>query len=298
MIDQAETLRNIVKANENNVQIKKISVQSKVITVSSGKGGVGKTNFVANLAVALRRLGKTVAIIDADLGLANVEVLFNVIPQKSLRDVIYNGESIHNILSEGPLGIKFMSGGSGMADIVDISPKEQEKMINAFSYIDSMFDYILIDTGAGISETIINFIKVADETIIVTTPEPTSITDAYALIKVVKEKSENDINIKLVVNRVEDNEEGDMAVNKICRVSEKFLNLKIECIGYARTDENLVKSVKRQMPISIIFPNSDYALDIERIAKNITSTQTINDYVVKPIENNNLFNKLLKVFKK
>ncbi len=300
MIDQATKLRNLVREKEDGVEIKKIASRSKVFSVSSGKGGVGKSNFVANLAIALSRLGKEVIIIDADLGLANIEVLFDVMPRKTLKNVIFDGEDILSVIADGPLGIKFLSGGSGIKEITKISKFEQERLINSLSILDEKFDYILIDTGAGISDLILNFIKAADESIVVCTPEPTSITDSYALIKVLSDYlKESNRNLKVVVNRVDGDTEGFDIFQKIQVATERFLGVQLERFGELPDDSNLVKAVKSQIPVCISIPHSSYAKAIATIAKNICNIENTSE--VKELDarqKTGFFNRLVKVFGK
>lgn len=273
MMDQAENLRQMLKENDN-VKIDKS--YSKVIAVASGKGGVGKSNLVANLAINFVSLGKKVVIIDADLGLANIEVLFGAIPTKNLSHVLYDDLDINEALTEGPLGIKFLSGGSGLRELSKINNREQKRVIDTFNYLDDIFDIILIDTGAGISDIVINFIKASNQVILITTPEPTAITDAYALIKIIKEESASEV-INLVVNKVDDEKEGLEVFNKLNTVSEKFLGINPVSLGFLPQDLNLVSAVKKQSPISILYPDTEYSKAIKNIAFKILNIEEIKD---------------------
>lgn len=273
MMDQAEKLRKIV--NEQNRQLENSvskTRKSRVITITSGKGGVGKSNFTANLAIQLQRTDRKVVIIDADLGLANIEVIFGIVPQFNLTDVIYGRKSIAEIMTPGPLGINFISGGSGIQDLIHLNSQQLSNFISSLSLLDEYADIILIDTGAGLTDSVINFSKAADEIILVTTPEPTSVTDAYSLIKVL---CKNNLipNIKLLVNRVEDDEEGKEIFNKLYRVSKKFLNIEINELGYLPYDKNLIKSVKLQEPVCISFPNSEISRAFRKISYKITEDE-------------------------
>ncbi len=265
-MDQANNLRNLINRNSNQ---NNIELSSRVITVTSGKGGVGKTNFSLNLAIQLSKFNKRVVIIDADFGLANIEVLFGILPQYNLADVLKGNKDIEEVLTDGPMGIKFISGGSGLKELSNITERQMNYFINNFSYLDAISDIIIIDTGAGISKSVINFIKASDETIIVTTPEPTSVTDAYALIKTIKEENGKTPDFKVVVNRVDDDEEGDEIYNKISRASSKFLGISLVNLGYIPYDRFLVKAVKHQQPASICFPNCDFTKSIEQISRKL-----------------------------
>ncbi|MFV0440908.1 MAG: MinD/ParA family protein [Lachnospirales bacterium] len=275
-MDQASTLRTLVDSHDKQFNQKNMT-NAKVITVSSGKGGVGKSNFVANLAISLSRLGKEVVIVDADLGLANIEVLFDIIPRKTLKNVVFDNENIKDVMTKGPLGIQFLSGGSGIREIAKIGEIQQKRLINSFAYLDDRFDYILIDTGAGISDLVLNFIKSSHETYIVCTPEPTSITDAYALLKVASEYTKDTcVMYKLIVNKVENKNEALNIYNKLSYAIEKFLNMEIELLGYLSEDVNLVKSVKKQVPIAMGYQNSKYTKEIKDISISVTDNSNVN----------------------
>ncbi len=297
MMDQAETLRQLLK-EQDNVSITNEYSNSKVISVSSGKGGVGKSNFVANLAYNFTLLGKKVVIIDADLGLANIEVLFGVIPTKNLSHVLFEDLPINEALTDGPNGIKFLSGGSGLRELSKINNREQQRFIDSFNYLDRIFDIILIDTGAGVSDLVLNFIKASTDNIVITTPEPTSITDAYALIKIIKEdydKNDRNVSINLVVNRTDDDEEGQSVFDKLSTVSEKFLHVNLSLLGFLPTDVSLVSSVKKQNPVSILFPDSQYAKAIKQIAYKMLQVEVQKD---SSTENVGFAGRLFKFFGK
>ena len=198
MIDQAAKLRELI--NDRRIiskrtvpQKEQIVKDARIICITSGKGGVGKTNFTINLAIELSKLNNRVVIIDADLGLANIDVVLGTIPKYTLLDVIHNDKSIEEVMVTGPNNIKIISGGSGITELVDISSSSIQQLIEKFYSINNYADIILIDTGAGLSNSVLSFVLAAQEVIIVTTPEPTSITDAYAMIKIInlREKNKN-----------------------------------------------------------------------------------------------------------
>jgi flagellar biosynthesis protein FlhG len=267
MIDQAERLRGMVAEKEIVIPEK---LNSRVIAVSSGKGGVGKTNFAVNLAVYFKKHGKRVIVFDTDFGLANVEILFGVFPKYNLADVIMNDKTITDVLTEGPLGIKFISAGSGQKELVNITDRQTARLIEGMAVLDDMADIIIIDTGAGASNAVVDFIKAANEAIIVTTPEPTSVTDAYALIKTLRDGGRDSAawtgpELKMVLNRVESHNEGREVYDKLSRVSKKFLEVDIHYLGSVLDDSYLVKAVKKQQPAVVAFPNSPFAKSIEVI---------------------------------
>ena len=177
-MDQAEQLRNVIKLrNQNFVDI------ARVITVTSGKGGVGKSNVSVNLAAKLSQAGKRVIIFDADFGLANVEVMFGVVPEYTLADMMYDGHTIKDIITRGPRDIDFISAGSSVEGLNNLTPEQIHFLVHKIDELNSMYDFIIIDTGAGISDQVMEFVASSSEIILVTTPEPTSITDSYSLLK-------------------------------------------------------------------------------------------------------------------
>jgi len=275
MQDQADRLRQII----DNIKIKQAYSQSnsqsspkkrssKVITVTSGKGGVGKTNVTINLAIALSELGLRVIILDADFGLANIDILFGIVPKYTLADVIRNQKNILEVLSDGPSNIKFISGGSGVEELVRLEREQVQKFIDNIGLLDKLFDIILIDTGAGLSDNVMSFVMAADEILLVTTPEPTSITDAYALIKMVSHR-EKDKLIRLVVNKAESAKEANDILIKLSIVAEKFLALKLHPLGYILQDETVIKAVKLQQPFSMSFPKSQASKHIKEISRRL-----------------------------
>ena len=290
--DQANRLRDIIKAKnvaeaEGSIRTPLTDIlsdqtalnqppkqQAKVITITSGKGGVGKTNFTVNLAIAMSRMGKRVVIIDADFGLANIEVLLGVIPNSGFANIFSQNCSIEDVLTQGPMGISFISGGSGLSNMANISTEQIHQIIENFGALDSLADIVLIDTGAGISKSVTAFVMASNETIIVTTPEPTSITDAYAVIKTAREEMTHELNLKLIVNRVESREEGIEIFNKLKRVCSRFLSIDIENLGAIPYDNNLVKAVKLQMPLSLEFPESPSAMAINEICQKMLFGET------------------------
>jgi len=260
-MDQAQRLRDII--GDSQVE----GPDARIITVSSGKGGVGKTNFTVNLGIALAKLGKKVTIIDADLGLANVDVLFGIVTKYNLSNVIKGESEVQDIIVKGPYDINIISGGSGIMDLIDLDQNELEKLIHTLSYFNTISDYILIDTGAGLSKSVLSFVDAASDVILVITPDPTSITDAYALIKnIIKDDQKK---IKLIINRIENNEEGDEVFNKLEQAVSKFLSRELENLGYIFEDNNLKRAVRKQIPLLEAYPRAIASKGIENIAYNL-----------------------------
>jgi flagellar biosynthesis protein FlhG len=266
-MDQAHRLREIVKErNSQDLEAASKKINTRVISITSGKGGVGKTNFAINLAIQMSRYNKRVLIIDADFGLANIEVLLGQTPSHTFADMIIGKKGIREIITEGPMGIKYISGGSGLIEMANLTERQAVSVIDNLQYIDDIADIILLDTGAGISRTVVNFIRAATETVVITTPEPTAVTDAYALLKAVNEGQPQDgAEFGIVVNRVDDTREGTEIYDRLNKVSIKFLDKKLACLGHIPDDVQLKKAVRRQEPVAISFPNSVSARAIDSI---------------------------------
>lgn len=276
MLDQAENLRQLVrqvntgKTNDNEeeeLSIRKIDNKSKVITIASGKGGVGKSNLVINLAFALSSMGAKILIFDADIGMSNDHVLMNVKVKYNVFDLINKNLDIDDVKVKGPMGVDLISGGSALDKIYSMSEDERNIFMKKLSKLEN-YDFILIDTGAGINKDILSFISACDELIVVTTPEPTSITDAYSLVKTVNYfKMKSKVNI--VINKSLYKEEGISTFNRFKLVADKYLNLKLEFLGYILDDRKLTESVREQKPVFIKYPNSSSSKNIKDISKRL-----------------------------
>lgn len=246
------------------------SFSTRVIAISSGKGGVGKSNLTANLGIALAMRGKKVMVLDADLGLANIDVLFGINPKYNLKHLMDGEKTISEILVEGPHSLRLVPGGSGIPEMANLSDENQLKLIESFIEIEHEADITLIDTGAGISKDIISFILAAREALIITTPEPTAITDAYGLIKVLTQRDE-DVDIKIVTNMVSGEREGLEIANRIIMATRQFLNKRVESIGYIVSDPTVNMSVRKQEPFIIGHPNTRASKCVMQIASNLDS---------------------------
>ncbi|WP_054958686.1 MinD/ParA family protein [Paenibacillus dakarensis] len=265
MKDQAQSLRQLVSEKAmipSQASSKKLG---KVITVSSGKGGVGKSNFTLNFALALKSMGKKVLIFDADIGMANIDVLMGVSSRFNLYHLLHREKSIEEVIQYGPEGLPYIAGGSGIVDMLSLSEDDLNYFVAQMESMAAEMDYIIFDTGAGISKQNMKFITSADQCLVVTTPEPTSITDAYALIKVVH-GSHPEVKFDLVINRAGDEKEAAQAADKIILTAHRFLDLDIKMLGYVSDDPYVVKSVKRQVPFSIAYPKCEAARDVQRLA--------------------------------
>lgn len=268
-MDQAENLRNIIKKNN----VKPVS-NSRVIAVTSGKGGVGKSSTSINLALQFKRLGKKVVILDADFGMANIEVMFGVIPKYNLSDLLFKEKSIRDIVCEGPEDVGFISGGSGIAKMVNLDNDQIRKLVNKMAELEDIADVIIIDTGAGIAPSVMEFLVASPEILLVTTPEPTSITDSYALLKALSMNEDFDKNvtsIKMIANKVSSEMEGRRVYEKLSVVVTKFLNLEIGFVGTVPHDKDITKAIMKQKPVSIMYPNSIAARHYQNIVNTLES---------------------------
>ncbi len=272
-MDQAEQLRNIVKKQSLPDKL------ARVITVTSGKGGVGKSNLAVNLGIQLTRLGKRVVILDADFGLANVEVMLGIRPKHNLADLIYGNKTLQEIITKGPEDLMFISGGSGIQEMSDITKGQLDFLNRKLYELDEISDIIIIDTGAGITGSVLEFVIASEEVLLVITPEPTSITDAYALLKVLNKKPEfnsEQTSIKMISNRINTQEEGRNLYNKMNLVVEKFLTVKLEYLGGIPQDANVSKAVMQQKPYSILYPNSPSAKAVSALAASLCNGVPVN----------------------
>jgi len=252
-----------------------------------------KTNVSINLAIQFRKLGRKVVILDVDFGLANIEILFGVVPKYNLSDVINGKMGITDVLTDGPLGIQFISGGSGVQDLMFLSNEQISNLSQSLYYLDKYADIIIIDTGAGINSSVLNFVSIANDVVLVTTPEPTSITDAYALIKTLKHEKQINLNkIKLLVNRTDNIQEGIDVFNKLNYVIKRFLEDEIMMLGTVPFDANLIKAVKKQEPVSICFKSSKSTKAFETIAISLFENGTVD--IQKESGINRFINKILK----
>ncbi|MBB3109410.1 flagellar biosynthesis protein FlhG [Paenibacillus phyllosphaerae] len=265
MNDQAEALRHMVKTYEQQ-QDEDTARKTIVVTITSGKGGVGKSNFSLNFALALQQLGKKVLVFDADIGMANIDVLMGITAPYNLYHLLKQEKTIWDIVQEGPSGVHFIAGGSGFQDLLDLSEEQLNYFEEQIVKLHGEYDFILFDTGAGLSKETVKFIVAAQETVVVTTPEPTSITDAYALIKMVT-SMDHQVNFKLVVNRAQDLKEGKATADKIGLVAQRFLGTTLPFLGIVQDDPNVGKSVKRQVPFSLAYPSSEATRDVMAIAR-------------------------------
>ncbi|MBQ0051581.1 MAG: MinD/ParA family protein [Treponema sp.] len=259
MEDQAQELREMMSNGH----------KTRIIAITSGKGGVGKSNLSVNMAIAYAQQGKKVILIDGDLGMANVNVLMNIVPQYNLMQVIQKQKTMQEIITDTEFGIKFIAGANGFSRIANLNVEELDYFAKQFSMLGNA-DIIIIDTGAGIANNVLSFVAAADEVYVVTTPEPTAITDAYGIIKIITtELVDRETNIKLLVNRVHSADEGKRISERIINIVAQFLNKKVDYIGFVYDDPVVQASVIRQKPFIIVNPTSKPAQCVKHIVGRI-----------------------------
>ncbi len=264
-MDQAERLR-IIKANQASKPM------ARVITVTSGKGGVGKSNTAINLAIQFRKMGKRVIILDADFGMANIEIMFGTVPKHNLCDLIYQGKNIKEIITWGPMEVGFISGGSGIAGMSNLSRDYLNTIIQNLTELDEMADVIIVDTGAGIADAVMEFLVASGEILLVTTPEPTSITDSYSLLKILYKHprfKEDETKVKMIANRVEKEAEGEVLYNKLNAVVTRYLKIPMTYLGSVPQDMQLSRAVMQQTPVSLQNPGAKSSAAYEKIANKL-----------------------------
>ncbi len=271
-MDQAEQLRNVVKLRSEGLQKR----GARVVTITSGKGGVGKSNIAVNMAVWMKKMGKRVIIFGADLGLANVEVMFGAVPQYNLSDLIYNGKSIQEIITLGPMGIGFVSGGLGIAGLSDLSKDQIVYLVHSLAELNELADFIIVDTGAGISDSVLEFVMASPEILLISTPEPSSLTDAYSLLKALYRNPifpKEQAKISVVANRVNTTEEGEAVFSKLDSVVTQFLKGKLEFLGMVPQDQAMEYAVRNQKVISLEKPNAASSKAFEALTQNYVNNE-------------------------
>lgn len=281
MKDQADGLRSIIKSDASTGRKTLMGSGNKVdfpkvVAITSGKGGVGKTNIVSNMAVSLQKSGKRVVIIDADVGLANIDIIFNIQSRYDISHVVSGEKKLSDVMITTPHGIKIVPGGSGFSHLTQLAEGEKLNLLSEFETLQNSADIIFVDTGAGISSNVLYFNAAADECIVVATKEPTSITDAYALMKVLS----NDYKVKyfkLVVNMVKSEDEAKLVYSSLSGALDKFLkDVVLEYIGYVPTDNNMQRAVLKRKLILDMEKNSAASINIEKIALKIVNSQIKN----------------------
>lgn len=273
--DQAESLR---------MQLQHIqqSKGAKAISILSGKGGVGKSNFSLNFSLQLAQKGYSVLLCDMDIGMGNIDILMGLSTSNTLVDIFEKQLSIHEIVRKGPGDLSYIAGGTGIASIFELSSQRVERLISEFSSLLQTYDYVIFDMGAGMTEGMLQFLRAVNEIVIVTTPEPTSITDAYATIKFL---SMNDVltTYLLVVNKIDTHEDGMSVYNRLNRVIQQFLNKEAHLLGLIPDDKAVGRAVIRQVPFTLFDPKSSASQAIAAIADRYASNTFNRLHEAKPL---------------
>lgn len=263
MNDQANNLRRMLHMANEELKA------THVLAVVSGKGGVGKSNFSLNFALELIRIGKKVIVFDLDIGMANVDILMGVSSKHTVIDMIEHELSIWDIIEEGPEKLSFIAGGSGLTSMFHLNPQKISRFTQQLELINGIYDYIIFDMGAGVSKDGLQFVLSANEVIVVSTPEPTSVTDAYAMTKYIQIK-DKEVPISLLINRVDSISEGKKTFENLKLVTKQFLQKEVSLIGIIPNDPIVLKAVKAQIPFVIYAPDSKSTKAIREIASEYT----------------------------
>jgi flagellar biosynthesis protein FlhG len=285
MVDQAAQLRSLVRERR----------RATVIAVTSGKGGVGKSNISVNLAIQLAAAGKRVVLLDADLGLANADVLCNVDLPCNLSHVIARKKELHEVLIAAPGGFSLIGGASGLARMADLSDEDRDRIIFALGELEQTADVILIDTGAGISPNVLSFTRAADQVLIITTPEPTAITDAYAVVKVLS-RDPGDRRVSLLVNQVRNANEAKVVHGRIAQVAKQFLGASVLDAGFMVSDDNVPLAVRRRTPFVLGNPKCPASQCVAQLAMRLQ--QGVGASALAQDANGGFFNRMGKWFKR
>ncbi|CEK12712.1 ATPase involved in chromosome partitioning [Chthonomonas calidirosea] len=243
--------------------------RARVIAVTSGKGGVGKTNFSSNLSLALAETGNRVIVVDADLGLANLHVVLGIYPQYNLEHVTHGDRSLREVLCPGPNGIRIVAGASGLAELADLDAIRREALIESLGELDTLADVVLIDTGAGLARNVLAFLCAAGEVLVVTTPEPTALTDAYAIIKTVYHENPQS-RLMLAVNMAQNEAEARSAQERVVSIARRFLGTEVVSLGSIPHDPAVGQAVRNGKPFLLSYPSSPAARAVRKIAHQLT----------------------------
>lgn len=262
------TMMNAVACDGTAMTAGETGGRVRTIAIASGKGGVGKTNVVANLAIALRRRGQRVIVLDADLGLANLDTLLGVNPRATLRHVLHGECAIQDVLVEGPAGIHLVPAASGFEDLTQLTDTQRLTLLEQVDSLEGAFDILLLDTGAGISPNVLFFATAAQETMVVVTPEPTALTDAYALVKVLSQRYAEQ-RFAVLVNMARGEFDAKRTFTHLSRVAERFLHVSLRYAGYVPFDAELPEAVRRQRPVLELAPGAPVSRAFESLAERV-----------------------------
>lgn len=248
----------------------------RVISVTSGKGGVGKTNLSANLGISLSQFGYRVLVFDADLGLANLDVVLGTSAEYSLHHALDGNLCLAEVIANGPGGVRFVSGGSGLSKMINVSRKRLQNFLMELTQLEESTDVLIFDTGAGVDQRVLTFLRAADEVVLVVTPDPASVTDAYATIKVLMRNQKN-ANIQVLMNQVESERQGEAIYRKLSDVASHFLEADLTYLGSVRQDPEIVHWIRLRQPFVLADPKMKASRDVLDIAKALGSRAKLYD---------------------
>jgi len=291
-LDQASALREMKKRGSvahSGVTLPAFDVQNqslpkrrvRVIAVTSGKGGVGKTHISVNLACCLSKLKRKVLMLDADVGLANIDVILGLAPQYNLYHVLRGEKTIREIMVEGPGGVLILPAASGIQEMTNLSQGNRLTLIDEIKTLQDRVDFMLIDTGAGIASHVMYFNMAAQEIIVVTTPEPTAITDAYALIKVLHQQHAKE-HFRLLINMVKSEQEAKEVFTRLNQATNHFLNISVEYLGYVLHDERISEAIRKQQPFVSLFPTAPATKCLQNLAAKIVKEKRLVEVTGTP----------------
>ena len=264
--DQAARLRTLMQPPAASSRASRRT--ARTIAIASGKGGVGKTSIAVNLAILLARRGRRVTLVDADLGTANVDVMLNTQSRWDLSHVIAGQKKIEEVARELEPGLRIVAGASGLANVADLEPRARAAIVSQLAQLEGSADFLLIDCGAGVSQNVLAFARAAEELLVVATPEPTSLTDAYALIKLLSQAG-SPPKIRLVMNQIENCKEGEMVARRICQTAERFLGLRIVVAGQILRDASLPAAIRQRTALVVRYPRSPAAACLTTLADGV-----------------------------
>mgnify|MGYP000954772532 CR=1 FL=1 len=293
MKDQAENLRSMVRELETKfrAQLSEFSPgRCRVIAVTSGKGGVGKTSLALGLAITLAKANYRVVLLDGDMGMANIDVVLGLYTKYDLSHVVKGEKRLQEIILKGPAGMKIIPGGSGVEELANIDSSTLNRLFKEITLLDQETDYLFIDTGAGISKQVMLFLQAAEEILLVATPEPTSLTDAYGLVKVFHRHC-GKAKIKVIINMAKNKQEGTTAAQRLKRAAQSFLGVNLEILGCVHYDPAISNAIKRHLPYVLASPSAQASVDTIKIAS------VLGEVPVKPPSGVKVFlNNLVNLF--
>ncbi len=272
MDDQAARLRRLVaqtREGRDPARLVRAVVPTRVVAVTSGKGGVGKTNVTTNLALALARRRQRVLVLDADLGLANVDIAMGLLPRYNLAHVLRGELELEDVITIGPLGVHLIASGSGIRELANLSDGARTRLLESLGSLKSEYDWLLIDTSAGLGKNVVGFVMAADEVLVVTTPEPTALADAYSMIKVIFQERPA-ARVRLVMNMVRDEVEAREVADKITVLAHRFLGASVTPLGHVVRDPRVGEAVREQTPLVLLYPGSPAARCIHALAASLS----------------------------